>query len=123
MALMNRYAGMVIAGPRLRSRGWSGSASLVVGWFSRCVGVLAAVVVVSFAVAAVPAAAQEGSPSYPDVASDAYYAPAVGALRGGGIFEGHRLRGRLLSGPAPLALADGRLDDARFGGGESALEG
>ena len=79
---------MVIAGPGLRSRGWSGSASLVVGWFSRSVGVLAAVAVVSFAVAAVPAAAQEGSPSYPDVASDAYYAPAVGALRGGGIFEG-----------------------------------
>ena len=51
-------------------------------------GAFAAVAAVSVAVAAVPAAAQQGSQSYPDVASDAYYAQAVEALGSRGVFEG-----------------------------------
>ena len=43
---------------------------------------------VSVAVAAVPAAAQQGSQSFPDVASEAYYAQAVEALESRGVFEG-----------------------------------
>ena len=50
-------------------------------------GVLAVAAAVSVAVAAVPAAAQDGL-SYSDVASDAYYAVAVGALAGDGVFVG-----------------------------------
>ena len=49
---------------------------------------VAVVVSVSVWLAVVPAAAQQGSGSYLDVASDAYYAQAVEALRGGGVFEG-----------------------------------
>ena len=49
-------------------------------------GAFAAVAAV--AVAVVPAAAQQGSQSFPDVASDAYYAQAVEALGSRGVFEG-----------------------------------
>ena len=51
-------------------------------------GAFAAVAAVAVAVAAVPAAAQQGSQSYPDVASEAYYAQAVEALESSGVFEG-----------------------------------
>ena len=44
--------------------------------------------VAAVSVAAVPAAAQQGSQSFPDVASDAYYAQAVEALGSRGVFEG-----------------------------------
>ena len=51
-------------------------------------GVVVAVVAAAAAVGVVPAGAQEGSQSYGDVASDAYFAPAVAALESRGVFEG-----------------------------------